>query len=84
VTIVTPDRLATQVRLPGQGIYTLRLTVGDGRIATSDELVLSASRATGEVTLVPAGSVWRYLDNGSDQGTAWREPGFADAAWKSG
>jgi hypothetical protein len=70
--------------LPGQGIYTLRLTVGDGRLVTSDELVLSASRATGDVTFVAAGSVWRYLDNGSDQGTAWREPGFADVAWKSG
>ncbi len=84
VTIVSPDKLATQVRLPGQGIYTLRLTVDDGRIATSDELILSASRATGDVTFVTAGSVWRYLDNGSDQGTAWREPGFADANWKSG
>jgi len=34
--------------------------------------------------LVPAGSEWKYLDNGSDQGVAWREPGFADALWKSG
>jgi hypothetical protein len=24
----------------------------------------------------PAGSVWKYLDNGTDQGTAWREPAF--------
>src|SRR5204862_4551662 len=34
--------------------------------------------------LVPAGSTWRYLDNGSDQGTAWRLPGFNDAGWASG
>src|SRR5436189_3817 len=34
--------------------------------------------------LVPAGSVWRYLDNGSDQGAAWRLPGFNDAGWASG
>ena len=28
---------------------------------------------------------WYYLDNGTDQGTAWREPGFqTDANWKSG
>lgn len=27
---------------------------------------------------------WRYLDNGSDQGDAWREPGFNDSTWKSG
>ena len=39
---------------------------------------------TSSVILLPEGSVWRYLDNGSDQGTAWRAPVFNDAAWKSG
>jgi hypothetical protein len=32
----------------------------------------------------PTGSVWKYLDNGSDQGTAWFAPGFDDSSWKSG
>lgn len=35
-------------------------------------------------TLVATGSTWKYLDNGSDQGTAWRDPSFNDAAWASG
>src|SRR5688572_4909802 len=34
--------------------------------------------------LVPRGSVWKYLDNGSDQGTTWRAPAFDDSAWASG
>ena len=34
--------------------------------------------------LIPPGSAWKYLDNGSDQGTAWRAPAFSDAAWRSG
>jgi hypothetical protein len=34
--------------------------------------------------LVAAGSDWRFLDDGSNQGTAWRAPGFNDAAWSSG
>lgn len=34
--------------------------------------------------LVPRGAVWRYLDNGSDQGTAWRELAFPDRSWRSG
>ncbi|MEM7199011.1 MAG: sulfatase-like hydrolase/transferase [Planctomycetota bacterium] len=25
---------------------------------------------------------WRYLDDGSDQGVAWRQPGFDDSSWK--
>ncbi len=35
-------------------------------------------------TLVAAGSSWRYLDNGSNQGTAWRASGFNDGAWAQG
>ena len=34
--------------------------------------------------LIPTNSVWKYLDNGSDQGTAWRELGFNDSSWSSG
>ena len=40
--------------------------------------------ATAPVTLVATGSSWRYLDNGSNQGTAWRAFGFADTSWKTG
>ena len=35
-------------------------------------------------TLVAAGSVWKYLDDGSDQGTAWYGPDFDDSGWASG
>ncbi|MBA2302296.1 MAG: fibronectin type III domain-containing protein [Acidobacteria bacterium] len=35
-------------------------------------------------TPVPSTATWRYLDNGSDQGTAWRSPSFDDGAWASG
>ena len=34
--------------------------------------------------LVPLQSVWKYLDNGSNQGTAWRAAAFADGAWAEG
>ncbi|MEI6971843.1 MAG: metallophosphoesterase family protein [bacterium] len=40
--------------------------------------------APGETVLFPAGSIWRYLDNGSDQGTAWITPAFNDSGWASG
>jgi hypothetical protein len=35
-------------------------------------------------TLIATNAVWRYLDDGSDQGTAWRGLTFDDAAWQSG
>ncbi len=34
--------------------------------------------------LVPKKSIWKYLDNGSDQGTSWTNPGFQDSAWSQG
>lgn len=34
--------------------------------------------------LVPPGATWKYLDNGSDQGTAWRGPVFDDGSWSAG
>jgi len=36
------------------------------------------------VNLCPAGALWKYLDDGSNQGTYWKEPDFADGTWKSG
>ncbi len=36
------------------------------------------------LTLVPTGAVWEYLDDGSDQGTAWRALNFDDSQWQSG
>jgi hypothetical protein len=35
-------------------------------------------------TLVPQGATWKYLDDGSDQGTAWTALDFDDSAWASG
>ncbi|MEO2092690.1 MAG: metallophosphoesterase family protein, partial [bacterium] len=34
--------------------------------------------------ILPAGSTWSYLDNGSNQGTAWQQVGFNDSAWSTG
>ena len=47
-------------------------------------LMAIALPTTAQVSLVSTGSVWSYLDNGSDQGTAWRAPGFDDSTWKNG
>jgi diadenosine tetraphosphatase ApaH/serine/threonine PP2A family protein phosphatase len=34
--------------------------------------------------VLPWGSVWAYLDDGTDKGSDWREPGFDDRSWKRG
>ncbi|NLF30952.1 MAG: LEPR-XLL domain-containing protein, partial [Planctomycetes bacterium] len=57
-------------RLPGGGIAPGATSYSPG--------------STSLQTIVPAGSVWKYLDNGSNQGTAWRSPSFNDGSWASG
>ncbi len=39
------------------------------------------SFGTGQTT---PGSSWKYLDNGTNQGTSWRSIGFDDSAWTTG
>lgn len=34
--------------------------------------------------LVPAGSDWKFLDNGTDPGPTWTTPSFDDSAWELG
>lgn len=46
--------------------------------------VLPAAPTSGQTALVPAGSDWKYMDDGSNQGTAWREAGFDDDSWSQG
>ena len=38
----------------------------------------------GSTVLSPFGSVWKYKDDGSEQGTAWRGTNFNDTGWSSG
>jgi Calcineurin-like phosphoesterase/Purple acid Phosphatase, N-terminal domain len=40
--------------------------------------------AFSQTTIVPYGATWKYLADGTNQGTAWRASGFNDAAWPSG
>src|SRR5215208_7132263 len=59
---------------------TLRLAFA---LAILTAFFAPAARAA-DTTLVPTGAVWKYLDNGSDQGTAWRATSFNDSTWPSG
>ena len=83
--------------VPGETVKTLHLEVPD--LANRDLIQVSlAGPAGGELTgretvtffrstpevLIAAGSVWKYLDTGVDQGIAWRAPDFNDASWPQG
>lgn len=56
-------------RLPGGSVNPAAQEFGDG-VQT--------------VTIVPEGDDWSYLDDGSDQGSAWRGNAYDDSLWASG
>lgn len=59
-------------RLPGGGISpTAILAPFSGDIRDPEDFVVS-------------GDIWKYLDDGSDQGSAWRAVGYDDSSWDSG
>jgi hypothetical protein len=82
----SPSQTNATAFFPGTGTYVLRLSADDGSIVVSDDVTIAIQHAAGSTptTLVPQGSVWKYLDNGSDQGTAWIQAGFNDSLWASG
>ena len=75
---------------------TVTLTVGDSDeapIAINDsfdgteDTTLASSEAppnVEQVEFIPLGAEWRYLDDGSNQGTSWIQPSFDDSNWSSG
>ncbi len=60
---------------------------GSSEYFYADNVQISSEKignGSGTITLIPVGSVWQYLDNGSNQGSGWRSSSFNDSSWKSG
>jgi hypothetical protein len=47
-------------------------------------LSISGLSIAANTTLISPGASWTYLDDGSNQQTAWNTPGFNDSQWSSG
>ncbi|MCA9200466.1 MAG: lamin tail domain-containing protein, partial [Planctomycetales bacterium] len=72
-----PDTEAPLFTVNGSPIHS-------GRIDDDDLISMVTTSSTVFTAIVEDGSSWKYLDNGSNQGTAWRQPSFNDASWQSG
>ncbi len=75
----TPENGAT-----GRLRYTVRAADIRGNRSASPAPVAVNGPSLQIETPIAYGATWKYLDDGSDQGTAWRTDAFADAGWASG
>jgi hypothetical protein len=64
--------------------YTVRAVDARGNRSAAPAPISVNGAAPKIATAVPFGSTWRYLADGTDQGTAWRAADFADGSWPSG
>jgi hypothetical protein len=46
--------------------------------------IMHKVNADSDTLFFDQGSHWKYLDDGSDPGTAWQNPGFDDSGWIAG
>ncbi len=67
--------------LPGHTYYYRARAIGSTNSAYTSTQTVNTAQGT---TLVSSEETWRYLDNGTNQGTAWQSSTFDDSAWKSG
>ncbi len=63
---------------------TARATDDFGSTVDSAPVALGIGLEKVALTLVPSGATWRYLDNGSNQGTNWTRVNAVDSFWKVG
>jgi len=69
----------------GAHIISARARDNDGLLTISTPVKFTVGSGSGSASvLIPQGAVWKYLDDGSNQGTAWRSTNFNDGAWSSG
>ncbi|MCP4194093.1 MAG: hypothetical protein GY768_26080 [Planctomycetaceae bacterium] len=86
-----PRTTAPELTLSGRApeSSTLSMTVNGQEVTgisanRSWEFNIAGNQIVESQVLIDAGSDWNYLDDGSDQGTAWRQAGFDDQGWAVG
>jgi hypothetical protein len=75
----------TNVPVGNHTLHAIATQLG-GSTATSEPVSFSVRATPGATTniVIARGAEWTFLDDGSNQGTAWYSPTFNDGAWKTG
>ena len=92
IVVFVPGETVKRIYAPIAGVAPqtlVRVTLSNpigGEITSASQILIAPAdtSANTNVTLLSFNSAWKYLDNGSDQGTAWRAPAFNDTGWSNG
>lgn len=70
--------------LPESPIYKISLSDPENGEITGYSAIYARGQSAANLVLIPRDAVWKYLDTGSNEGTAWRYMNYNDSSWKSG
>lgn len=68
----------------GRHVLFAKATDDRGESRTSSSIRITVAERIAGTRLIPANAVWKFRDQGTDEGTAWRAPSFNDGSWASG
>jgi hypothetical protein len=67
------------------GTHIIRaVATDDGGLRATNSVTIFVVDPPNVTWFVSNGSSWKYLDNGTDQGTAWQSPSFDHGSWSNG
>ena len=72
------------VRINADGVIYYTTDGSDPRLIGGSVNPSATAIGREPVVFFEQGASWKYLDDGSDQGTAWRSADYDDGAWKEG
>ena len=85
-----PGETVKRIYAPTTGVSTqdlVRISLSNPiacEFTAGSELLLAPAAPVGATTLISFNSAWRYFDNGTDLGIAWRATNYNDTAWSNG
>ena len=79
-----PGRTHTRPYWPWEQFTTQNQHTNFKLNKSGEEIGLFKAEESEDIILIEEGSLWKYLDDGSDQETDWIELGFNDDSWNSG
>jgi hypothetical protein len=85
-----PGETVKRIYAPMTGVSTqdlVRISLSNPvacEFTTDSELLIAPAAPNATVPLIALNSAWRYFDNGTDLGVAWRATNYNDTTWSNG